>query len=176
MLEKCVKLVINKNYTKMHGQWIIKVSHFIWDWLSSSQFVFSTSFPTFEGTDHLTVVHCGKADYIVNRLILRDWQAFCCCAICSLLLEHICRLRQENAIRRVNRLQAGQFGVWIPVGARDFLLLQNVQNGFGTHPSSYSVGTGILSWRYNGQYMKLIIHFCLVLSLKMSVAIPLFAL
>jgi len=38
------------------------------------------------------------------------------------------------------------------------------------------MGTGILSWRYNGQYMKLIIHFHLVLRLKMSEAIPLFAL
>jgi hypothetical protein len=148
----------------------------IWDWLSGSQFVFATSFPTFESAYRLTVVHCGKADFIVYRLILCDWQAFCCCAICSLLLEHICRFRQENVISSVNRLQAGQFGVWIPAGTRDLPLLQNVQNGFGAHPSSYSMDTGILSCQYSGQYMKLIIHFCLVLRLKMSVAIPLFVL
>jgi len=92
----------------------------IWNWLSGSQFVFSTSFTPSKGTYHLTVVHCGKADFIVHRLILCDWQAFCYCAICSLLMENICRFRQENVISRVNRLQAGQFGVWIPAGARDF--------------------------------------------------------
>jgi hypothetical protein len=34
----------------------------------------------------------------------------------------------------------------IPVEARDFSLLQNVQTGSGVHPASHSMGTRILSW------------------------------
>jgi hypothetical protein len=29
-----------------------------------------------------------------------------------------------------------------PAGEREFSLLRNVQTGFGTHPASYSMGTG----------------------------------
>ena len=35
-----------------------------------------------------------------------------------------------------------ELGFEIPVGARDFSSLQNVQTGSGTHPSSYSKGAG----------------------------------
>jgi hypothetical protein len=35
-----------------------------------------------------------------------------------------------------------ELGFQIPVGARDFSSLQNVQTGCGAHPSSYSVGAG----------------------------------
>jgi hypothetical protein len=43
------------------------------------------------------------------------------------------------------RLRAGRSGVRIPVGARDFSLLQNIEAGFGANLTSYSVGTGVLS-------------------------------
>jgi hypothetical protein len=36
-------------------------------------------------------------------------------------------------------------GYRIPEGARYFSLLQNVQTGFGAHPSSYLFGTKVLS-------------------------------
>ena len=42
------------------------------------------------------------------------------------------------------RMRSGRFGVRVPVGARDFSFLQNVKTGSGTHPASYSVGTGSL--------------------------------
>jgi hypothetical protein len=43
------------------------------------------------------------------------------------------------------RLHAGRPGIRIPVGSRDFCLLQNVQAGPGAHLASYSVGTGVIS-------------------------------
>lgn len=42
-----------------------------------------------------------------------------------------------------NALRTGQSGVRIPVGARDFTVLQSVQTGLGTHSVSFSVGTGV---------------------------------
>jgi len=44
----------------------------------------------------------------------------------------------------VTRLRAGRSGVWIPVEARDFSLLQNVSNGSGACPVSYSMAIGVL--------------------------------
>jgi hypothetical protein len=44
----------------------------------------------------------------------------------------------------VTELRAGRSRFAIPVGARD-LSLENVQAGFGVHPASYSVGTGVVS-------------------------------
>ena len=40
---------------------------------------------------------------------------------------------------------SGRSGDRILVGARDFSVL-NFQTGSGAHPSSYSVGTGVLLW------------------------------
>jgi hypothetical protein len=57
------------------------------------------------------------------------------------------------------RLRAGQFGVQIPVGARDFSLLENVQNCSGAHPASYSV---VVSWGSSGWGVKLTAHLNLV--------------
>jgi hypothetical protein len=39
----------------------------------------------------------------------------------------------------------------MPAGARDFSLLQNVQPSSGAHSASYSVGSGVLSWRVKWQ-------------------------
>jgi hypothetical protein len=47
---------------------------------------------------------------------------------------------QSSLVGIVTRLRAGRSGVRIPVEARDFSLLQNVQTGSGAHPASYSVG------------------------------------
>jgi hypothetical protein len=52
------------------------------------------------------------------------------------------------------RLQAEGPGVWIPEGARYFFL-QNVQTDSGTHSSSYSIGTGVLSRVCSGRGVKL---------------------
>jgi hypothetical protein len=42
-------------------------------------------------------------------------------------------------------LGAGRSGVQIPVWARYFIVLKNVQNGSRAHPASYLMGTGVLS-------------------------------
>ena len=39
-------------------------------------------------------------------------------------------------------LGTGRYGVQIPVCARYFLFLKNVQNGSRANPTSYSMGTG----------------------------------
>jgi hypothetical protein len=46
----------------------------------------------------------------------------------------------------VTTLWTGCSGVRIPIGARDFTLLQNIQTGQGAHLVFYSVGIGVLSW------------------------------
>jgi hypothetical protein len=46
----------------------------------------------------------------------------------------------------VTRLLGGCSGVWIPVGAQNFSVHQNVRTGSGAHPASYSVCTVVLPW------------------------------
>lgn len=41
------------------------------------------------------------------------------------------------------RLWAGRTGVRIPVGAGDCVIFEHVQTGYGTHPGSYSMLTGV---------------------------------
>lgn len=43
------------------------------------------------------------------------------------------------------RIRAGRLGVRVPVRARDFSLLQNLQTCFGAQPAYNSMGTGVLS-------------------------------
>ena len=57
----------------------------------------------------------------------------------------------------------GRFGVLVPVGAKDFSRLQNVQTGYGAHLGVKRSGRGIN-------------HSHLVLRLRMGGAIPLFLL
>ena len=45
----------------------------------------------------------------------------------------------------MSRLRAGRSGVRIPVGGRDFSVLQNIEAGFGANLTTYPVGTGVLS-------------------------------
>lgn len=45
------------------------------------------------------------------------------------------------------RLRTGWSSVWIPVGLKDFSLLQNVQTGHGAHTTSYSMDAGFLPGR-----------------------------
>jgi hypothetical protein len=54
-------------------------------------------------------------------------------------LKHILQLRETH------RLRAGQCGVRIPVGARDFSIFQNFRTDSGAHTASCSTGTGVLS-------------------------------
>ena len=62
------------------------------------------------------------------------------------LLDHNPLLRHWNStVSIINRLLAGWSGVQIPVGERDFLLLQNIQPGHEASSPSDSVGTGVLS-------------------------------
>jgi len=96
--------------------------------------------------------------------------------VLSLLLEHICRLRQENVISRVNRLQAGQLGGLNPSRGKRFSSSAKCAEWFWGPCILPFNGYWNSCWRYNDQYIKLIIHFRLVLRLKVSVAIPLFAL
>lgn len=45
----------------------------------------------------------------------------------------------------ISSLRAGRRGVRIPVGARDFSLLEILRTGSGAHLASYSVGTRVIS-------------------------------
>jgi hypothetical protein len=70
------------------------------------------------------------------------------------------------------RLRGGRPGVRIlPVWGVS--LLQYVLNSSGAHLFSCLMGTGALSWRYNGRGVKLTAHLHLVQRLKMSGAVPL---
>jgi len=53
-------------------------------------------------------------------------------------------------------LWAGQPGIRMLLGVRDFSVLQNVQTGSGAHPASCSLGTGVLSWglKWLGHYIN----------------------
>jgi len=51
----------------------------------------------------------------------------------------------ESVVPIVNRIQAGRSDFRIPVGTRDFALLQNIQTVPVAHLSSYTMGTGLLS-------------------------------
>jgi hypothetical protein len=66
----------------------------------------------------------------------------------------------------VTRLQAGGSEVLTPAKARDFSVFQNIQTGLGTHLTSYSMGTGILSPRYGGLCVSMANHLHLVLRFK----------
>jgi len=51
----------------------------------------------------------------------------------------------KTTVSYSTRLRVGRSGVPIPVWAKDFSLLHTLQTGSGAHPTSYSMGTGILS-------------------------------
>ena len=80
---------------------------------------------------------------------------------------------QSNIFSIVTRLRVGRSRVQIPVWARDLSFFQNVPAGPGTHPATYSVGTGVISQGYSNLSMKLTIHLHLVLTFRMSGTIPL---
>jgi hypothetical protein len=65
---------------------------------------------------------------------------------------------------------AKESGVRLPVEARDFSFLCNVQISSVAHPASYPMGTGA-SWG-GRRGMKLTSHLHLLLRLRMHVAIP----
>jgi len=50
----------------------------------------------------------------------------------------------SSLVVTATRLRAGQAGVRILVGIRDFPLLWNFQTGSRAHPASYSVGNGVV--------------------------------
>jgi hypothetical protein len=54
---------------------------------------------------------------------------------------------QGSIISITTVLQAGQSGVQILVGERDFYFLQTFQTGSGAYPASCSMGTGVLFQR-----------------------------
>ena len=60
-------------------------------------------------------------------------------------LIYACCWIRDVVVCTLTRPRVGWSGVWIPIMARDFPLLQTVQTGSGAHPASYSMGTGVLS-------------------------------
>ena len=52
---------------------------------------------------------------------------------------------RNSTVGTVTRLRAGRFGVLIPVGTRDFSLLQDVWTDSGTQLATYPMGTGVIS-------------------------------
>jgi len=63
---------------------------------------------------------------------------------------------------------AGRSTVRIPLEATNISLLHNVQTGSGAHPTSYSMGTGFISWEQTGGSVKLTTDLHLVPRLRMS--------
>jgi hypothetical protein len=61
--------------------------------------------------------------------------------------SHLFHQWEPSLVGIATRLRTGRSGARIPVETSEFSLLQNVQIGFGPHPASYSVGTGVLSRR-----------------------------
>jgi hypothetical protein len=82
----------------------------------------------------------------------------------------------DSVVITETRLWAGQSGVRILAGARDFCFLQNVQNGSGAQPASCSVGTRIISWRCCVRGVMLTTRLRLALRLRMSRAVLLLSL
>jgi hypothetical protein len=69
------------------------------------------------------------------------------------------------------RLRSGRPGLRISAEARDFYLIKNCHTTSGASPSSYAVGTGILSLGQSGRDLELIFHFHLASRFRMSGAI-----
>jgi hypothetical protein len=67
-------------------------------------------------------------------------------------------------------------GVGIPARVRQFSLFHHVQTGPGAHPSSCSVGNGVLSPSHSGRGVKLTTHLQPVPRSRMSGSIPLLSL
>jgi hypothetical protein len=78
---------------------------------------------------------------------------------------NIACVEQYSVVGAVASLWTGPSCVWIPVGARDFPLLQNVQAGSVCYPASCSMGTRvfILRSKMSGQGMRLTTYLHLVL-------------
>jgi hypothetical protein len=69
------------------------------------------------------------------------------------------------------KVRPGRPRVRIPTVSRHFSLLQNVQNGSGTHTASCTMGTGVPSRKKSDRDMKFTSHLLLVLRLGKSGAI-----
>ena len=76
-------------------------------------------------------------------------------------------------VRVATRSQARWSGVRIPIGARNFSLLQNFQTSSGTHGASYSMGSMAITQDKSGQVVTLTTDLNLVPGLRMSGVIPL---
>jgi hypothetical protein len=76
----------------------------------------------------------------------------------NIFKRHILERSCSRIIRTVTTLQAGRSRVWMPVGAKCFSLLWNIQTSSGFHPAFYTVGVGAIFW--------------LVLRLRISGAVP----
>jgi hypothetical protein len=84
-----------------------------------------------------------------------------------------CLKRNQYSVFCVaTRLWAERSGLRLPTGARDFSFLKNVRVSSGTHPGSYSVGTGFLSPEAERRGREAD-HFHIVSWLRMSGGIPL---
>ena len=68
-------------------------------------------------------------------------------------------------------LWAGWLWLLIPVGAKDFPLLQNVQTSSRAHPTFCWMGNGVLSQGWRGRGVKLTPHLYLVPRLRMRGAL-----
>lgn len=74
--------------------------------------------------------------------------------------------------RTGTRLRAGRSGVETRY-RQEFFFLQNVQTGRGTHPDSYSMGTGVISQGQERWGVPLMNHLHLASRIRISVVIHL---
>lgn len=68
------------------------------------------------------------------------------------------RKRRNIVVATEIRLWAGRSDVGIPIRPSDFSLLRDVPTGWGTHPASYAMSTGVISWEYSGRSMMFTTH------------------
>ena len=80
--------------------------------------------------------------------------------------------RPHDTVSIWTGLRPGWSGVRIPLGGKDFYLLQNVLTVSGAHPASYSVGTGVLSQGSSSRGVNLITYLHSVSRLRVNGAIP----
>ena len=85
-----------------------------------------------------TAVQAGSIPVAVSDIIFyfKNFVVFCCCNGGS----------QDSVVSLPTMLQTLRSGVRIPIRARGFSFLQNVQTGSGAHPASYSMVFGGSFW------------------------------
>jgi hypothetical protein len=113
-----------------------------------------------------------KCQHFIKRRVLLN--LFSSKVYQNKLTEATVIIRNPNRVLGiVTRLQAGRSGFRIPIAARDFSPLQNVQTGSEAHPASCLRSTGVLPREIKRSGHKINLSLPLVPRLRISGATPL---